>query len=411
MGHAAQTMLIQQITFPTIIWLTFLCAFGWNIARLLLLPLSLIYLVIPIWEWLIPYLQAWAVTVTESSLNYANIPAFIEGNLITIPDGQIEVSKGCSGLNYLLVGTILSILIGHLNQFPVKHKILFTLFSIGLSIISNWIRIIALVFIAHATEMQSTLVKDHVSFGWGIFMFALIPMILVSYYYNPAQANKEEKKSIPNYPSPKISKMIMIGLIAVSAPLLSFIIDINNNYSLNQVKLKTPKIDAVQSKKTVLWRPDYHNETHGFSSRYETEQLEFDLTIKLYAKQSESSELIKFNNRIPSNNDIVKSIKSVSINNTKIKMVHLSIQDSDEDTIVLYWFDVAGRTTSNKYMAKLYQTIAYLNGKLDASLVTLSANCSRETCQVLADNLLLIAKKEFDIIEETLSSTRLLYQK
>ena len=408
-GHAAQVNFIQQFILPIILWLSFMSLLGWHASKHFILPVLLIYMTIPVWEWLIPNLQALAVQVSNFVLKFANISAYIEGNVITIPSGNIEVSIGCSGLNYFLVAITLSLLIGHLNNFSLRKNILLLIFAIFLSLVSNWVRIVSLIFIAHITKMQSPLLSDHATFGWFTFLIALIPLIIVSNYIHSDRDDNGPDVIIQKRNEIKLQYFFLICLISISGPVSAHFADKTIDSKKINLSIDSPIVSTQPIYNKTQWQPDFHNESFRLTSDHNINDTDFKLSIYFYARQTNNSELINFNNRIFSHGYRLVSQETVDINangGSNVKLLHLINKISDEYIIVIHWFNVAGRNTTNKYFAKLLQIIGYIEGNLDASLISISSTCNNTKCDEIKGYLRNITGTYFSKINNEIATAR-----
>ena len=130
----------------------------------------------PGWGLLTAILQKVSTNAVTFLMSYSGIPTFVEGNFVTIPAGVFEIAGGCSGLRYLIVSLAISSLFSFLYIKNTKKALLFFTVAILGALITNWIRITALILIGEYTDMQSDLMTDHNVFGWYLyipFMFLL----------------------------------------------------------------------------------------------------------------------------------------------------------------------------------------------------------------------------------------------
>lgn len=142
----------------------------------MLFPALFLIFIIPMWGVLTNILQSISVTAVTYMMSFTNIPTYVETQFITIPSGTFEIADGCSGLRYIIVSLAISSLFIFLNISNVKKAAAFFTFAILGALLTNWIRITALIVIGDYTDMQSSLMEDHNTFGWYLyipFMFLL----------------------------------------------------------------------------------------------------------------------------------------------------------------------------------------------------------------------------------------------
>lgn len=155
-----------------------------------LFPALFLIFLTPIWGAATVILQNISTYAVTYLMNLSGIPIFVEGNTIAIPSGVFEIAGGCSGLRYLIVSLAISSLFIFLNIRKYSHAVLFISIAIIGALITNWIRITALIVIGHVTEMQSDLMQDHNSFGWYIYM----PFMAWLFYFGQRYVIAEDKK-------------------------------------------------------------------------------------------------------------------------------------------------------------------------------------------------------------------------
>lgn len=160
--------------------------FGWRVS-MQLWHLHLFFLLpLPIWDGFLETLVQIASIVCSNFMKLFDLPMLIEGNSITIPSGRILIAEGCSGIRYFLVSIILGYLLSRLNGYSGWRLILTVSCGAFLGLLANWVRIILLIFIGYYTEMQSSLMADHETFGWLVFAAFCLPALYFAPQRTPA---------------------------------------------------------------------------------------------------------------------------------------------------------------------------------------------------------------------------------
>jgi exosortase A len=158
--------------------------------RVLFPAIFLIFLV-PVWGILTPFLQQLSTQSVTFIMGYSGIPTYVEGNMITIPPGIFEIADGCSGLRYLLVSLAISSLFIFLNIRKASHGAIFLTVAIIGALITNWLRITGLILIGYFTDMESSLMTDHNTFGWYLY----IPFMMGLFYFGQRYVVQNENVS------------------------------------------------------------------------------------------------------------------------------------------------------------------------------------------------------------------------
>lgn len=159
--------------------------------------IGLIVFTIPIWSELTSVLVSASSTMVGYAVKLSNLTALLDGNSIFLPYGTIHIADGCSGLRYFTIALLMGYTLALINQYSPARALATITIAILLGLIANWLRIYLLVLIGYYTEMQSSLMEDHESFGWIIFACILIPSI----YFSPVSKQLAPNIEIPQRPS------------------------------------------------------------------------------------------------------------------------------------------------------------------------------------------------------------------
>jgi exosortase A len=182
----AGIQLVYLTALPVLWWLCVLLACGWRVARAAIFPLAFLVFALPVWDHAIPALQWLTVHVVRLALRMTGVPSFFSGEMVQIPAGVFEIQGGCSGLHYFIVGLAVSVLLGELRHDPWRMRLRWVLVGGALAVASNWVRVYTIILAGHLTHMQSYLVRvSHYSYGWFVFMAALLAFFLYVRYSAP----------------------------------------------------------------------------------------------------------------------------------------------------------------------------------------------------------------------------------
>ena len=142
-------------------------------------PSVFLIFIMPVWGMLTNILQTISVSVVTYFMSFTGVPTYVEGNFVTIPAGVFEIADGCSGLRYMIVSLAISSLFSFLYINNVKKALGFFALAIFGALLTNWIRITALILIGEYTNMESSLMTDHNTFGWYLF----IPFMFILFWW------------------------------------------------------------------------------------------------------------------------------------------------------------------------------------------------------------------------------------
>ncbi len=166
---------------------------------------------------LVPYLVSMSSYVVSHLISMYGITAFIDGPMIEIPSGRILIADSCSGVRYVIVALAMGFIIGIMENASFASNVKLLVYSVLIALFANWLRIFLLVAIGDATDMQSSLMKDHELFGFIVFFVCFAPL----FKYRLVSREKNIASQTDNVPSVKTSKVMLnmsfvIGLLIIN---------------------------------------------------------------------------------------------------------------------------------------------------------------------------------------------------
>ncbi|MEW9798969.1 exosortase [Alteromonas sp. CYL-A6] len=175
-------------------WLMVMCTLPLVVFRFSLatvFPLGYLIFLLPVWGTLSALLQSLSVLVVSNMMQLTGIPVFVEGVYVQIPEGTFEIADGCSGLRYMIVSLAIASIYNFMFVRQTSGAVKLFLLAIAGALVTNWVRIAALIVIGHVTDMQSSLMEDHNMFGWYLY----IPFMFLFYHVGNKIAAKADDAS------------------------------------------------------------------------------------------------------------------------------------------------------------------------------------------------------------------------
>ena len=205
-----------------------------NFSWVTLFPAAFLIFVFPLWGLLVPFLQNLSVAAVTYIMGFTGIPTYVEGEFITIPAGVFEIADGCSGLRYFIVSLAISSLFIFLYIKSFKRAALFFAVAILGALITNWIRITALIMIGEYTNMESSLMEDHNAFGWYIY----IPFMILLFKWGNSLVDTDifqntSKTAVNAKPKFSVLLLLVVVLIVSSTTIKSFLNDTASSKTTN----------------------------------------------------------------------------------------------------------------------------------------------------------------------------------
>ena len=386
-AHAVSVLVLEQLAMmamvPTLVW----TVLGWQATRAIAFPLAFLFLAVPMGEALIPYMMDFTANFTVKGLQLTGIPVYQEGTFFDIPGGRWSVVEGCSGVRYLIASVTLGCLYGYLTYHRLSRRLLFIALSAIVPLIANGLRAYMIVMIAYLSDMRLALGIDHLIYGWVFFGVVMLLLFWLGSFWRediPGEAPGGQVSRVPIKPAitaPPRSTFLTVSavvLIVVAVwPLLGSRMNTVNDTPI-KVSLNdpTPRGDWHFAERPLTeWRPEYTNTDASLDRTYQSGNRKVTLYLAYYRRQRQGAELINSDNVLIHQKDPVWSQTADSPYQVTIAGKHWEVRlakmESDhQDLLVWYWFWVNGRTTTNHYLAKLWDAKAKLLGEVgDAAAV------------------------------------------
>jgi exosortase A len=219
------THISQVVAFQLILW----HVLGNDIARKIRFPLLFLIFAAPFGESLTPILQDLTADMSVALLRLVDIPVYRQGLYIHTPVSVFEVAVACSGLNFLISSTVISLLFASMYFSKFYKQIIFVLFVPMLAILANGLRAFLLIFIGETTNMAWGFGDDHYYYGWAVFAITILISFRIGEWFSdpPEQSSTAAVQQTSSNNSKMktrfASTAIAIVILASFYPLRSFL--------------------------------------------------------------------------------------------------------------------------------------------------------------------------------------------
>lgn len=340
----AQISLLYWLAILFLLCATIIFVYNANI-KIVTATLYLIFL-FPVWGVLTVPLQSISISAVNTIMGLTTIPVFVEEEFVQIPSGVFEIAGGCSGLRYLLTSLAISTLFSFLYFRAVKNTVLFISVAILGALLTNWLRISALIIIGHQTEMTSDLMTDHNMFGWYLY----IPFIFLLFKFGGYLANKESNQPISTVSSTDSATEAQTSMPSWPLALILFTVLLLSSTSLHMSATAAPKIKLIN----ILIQPTIYNPaTVEIISNSSTKT---QLIYNFNKNDLESKPTFFENNFIPKNWLVVS--KEINDKDQIIK-----IQDGLKTAIITVSYEISGLKIGSASKFKLERLKQAMFGK------------------------------------------------
>ncbi len=176
-GQAGGSLFASWVALiPTLGGLVFM-TFGSRAGFAIFPPLCILYLAKPLPDSLIPQLfgpfQSLAARLSARSLELANVPVHVVGNIIEIPGMRLLVEEACSGMRSLMALLTVSVIVCFLLPLSLLSKILIVIISVFVALALNIFRVATTGFLAHFYSPESASGFFHTFSGMLVFLLGL----------------------------------------------------------------------------------------------------------------------------------------------------------------------------------------------------------------------------------------------
>ncbi len=374
-----------------------------------LLPyLFVLAFALPIWDPLSPHLQYLAVDASKFILDYLTpLTVYVDQTFIFTPTMTFEVAPSCSGLGLLIVTLCLLSYVGLMNRPKLWVSVALLAIGVGLGLIINWIRIVLIVMIGDAYGPENFIIKDHVWFGWVVFLVIGVPVFLLLLKLVPqAQTSTQEQTDVN-----KATPAAKLGIVAASflIPMVGYTLaqgakveiaedSVAQAHQLNAGQVasgvSTIRIDELP------WAPSYENATSQQAYQLNATQTERPgefFYFARFAEQTPFSELVSRDNQITQDSWQHTTTQTVLAGqaNLEVRRNRVLSDDVVAETLVLsYWYDIGGAVALTQMDAKLLQIVKKFDRRTDATVFILGGLCrQKQECDALREQILHLTKE------------------
>lgn len=371
---------------------------GWNLFRKLLVPLFIIFLLIPLPNVLGPMLTS-QLQLISSKLGVWVIRSFggvvfLEGNVIDMGGVKLLVAEACAGLRYLFPLMSIGAIAGYLMRAPVWMRWTIFLATIPVTIFMNSFRIGVTGLLTEAYGSGHTEGFLHFFEGWVVFVASLIILVVFAWLLTKMLPDSptfvkvfsfdhifgvkevaSTDKNVNWQTNPAVKVLLSCLLIAViasspfaeredstvaSMPFSSFPEKLGK-WQANENRLPASVVESAAAS-------DYYNGTYT-----SPEGKEINLYISYYADQKlgpapHSPELC-----IPGDGWKITSNKPFLLKDKKgdsIEINRLIITKGDHTIVTYYWLKQGKNIFRQQYMARLDLIwFAIKENRADAALI------------------------------------------
>lgn len=403
------SLLTQFFTVLTVWFLLYACL-GREFAYSNLKPFILFLITVPYLRLFSYYEIYWVSSLLTMIFDYFGLLVDSYSLKLEISNIYIIINKTYSGLRYLNVTLVISLLYSFININKISYRVVYVSLSFLIAVFSNFIRVIFLIVYANFYSIES-MNNILLVTGWVTFLFILLVVFGLGYVLKTFVPKKKER-FIYRYTkfNDKIFgtySRLFLSIISIVFISLAFN-SLKNSYLYAMKSMPTPNaIQKLQLSnnwvscdycKLENWHPSIGIPDAKLTMTYTNSALKssVDLYIGYYEHQYVGNSLANLGNAFLYDKSWslkqtnVKSFKiktlsldndiqRVNLNKVYVNRVILEQKNSSVNRVIWYWFYINGYNTNNPIYVKYLELIDVLQTfRTHSSLIAISREYGSE---------------------------------
>jgi len=389
---------------------------GWTLLKVSLLPLVFLIFAIPM-PYFIDAQLTWGLQIISSKLGtdilrLLGVSVYLEGNVISLANYQLQVVEACSGLNYLYPLLSLGFLASYLFSAPLWQRSIIFLSTIPITVFMNSFRIavIGVLVDLYGIEMAEGFL--HFFEGWVIFMGCGILLLaeiwlfdrlgskrrlgdlLVVPVVSPAVRKSFNNKSFINNRS--VLLFIIMGIFMAISMIVLNIGDREEKQvdrkQLSSFPLEIGKWRAREDYLPSIVENKLKVDDYLLADYYHSNKEWVNFYVAYYATQRKGASPHSPRVCIPGGGWLISDIREVILDFPGVEPFQVNrivIERNDQKQIGYYWFEQRGRRIANEYMMKWHLLVdSLLMNRTDGALVRVMTTASNEQDDAIIDERL-----------------------
>lgn len=394
----ASIQVLHVLLLPPILLAALLATLGWRAARICLFPIGLLLFAIPVWGAINDSLLDLSARVNGFLIWLSGMPAYMQGNLIRVPGGSIEIAQACTGLNGFVIGLTVAALYGEIARDPPPRRLAWLVLMGTLALMANSVRIFIVTVAAYESDMRSALVAHHIWLGWCLFAAAVGAFLLIAGRLTPREPREEEPRAAQAAPAP-IGQSLSVVRVAVALgclgllPTLAYGTDVLRSNTVAEVAVRLPAAPAG-------WRGPAPDPASEWAPRFTAASLEsleryvdargepVEVFTVAYRAQTQAGKLLGYGNDLFAGPRQLRPQAQRTVDSPAGRWMEAVAVDSVGARSLIWWrYRIGDRVFVRPRLSQLWYGLAALKGTPPiSSLTALRAACGTD-CSAAREQL------------------------
>jgi exosortase A len=379
-ASAAGVLVVQELAVVAMVSSVVLAVLGWSAYRQLAFPVGFLVFAVPFGRGLVPSLMQVTADIAAAALRWTGVPVYRSGMLLSIPGGDFEVARACSGLNYVITGIVLGSLYAYLTYSDWRKRIAFVAASVVVLVVANGIRAYLIVTIAHWSDMRYGTGYDHIVFGRVLILAVMVVMFWIGQRWRDPQAAPgamgmavpPSAARTPRRVTDLVVATCLLLIVATPWYMSSATARSNAKAMLATSALALPAGQGAwrgPRDEFDSWRPLFRGAVTERATTYlGAAGQKVELYVGVYALgRPGEGEMISYHNRFyPQEHRSLLAEHPVEFEVSDGAMLgarELVIPEPRGDRVVWYWFMIGEEVTTSRTAAKALEALALISGR------------------------------------------------
>ena len=384
-------LVVEQFAAVAMIPAAVLAVFGPRVAALLAFPLAFLLFAVPFGRGIVPWLMQVTADIGTWALKLTGVPVYRSHMHISIPAGEFEVARACSGLNYFVTGLVLGVLYAYLTYAGWKKRLLCVLAFIVVPVLMNGVRVYVIVLTSHLTDMRFGPGTEHIVFGRLFFLVIMFVMFWIGRRWRDDEATFEqsEPRRMAGAASrrPAWAAAVVAAILALAGPLYFTSVSADARAALANAGaiVALPAGSGGWSGPTDdprAWRPHFSGALAERQGTYRAgDSAQVDVYVGLYGiGTTAGTEMISFGNRVfPTESGSLARSSKLEVpmpGGGSIEVLELEGRTVGEAELVWQWYVIGEQPLLSPYSVKIQEAIALIARGAETERVVTIATAS-----------------------------------